>query len=405
MNKIILSRVFNKPFIFLLTLSVILVQSACKKDGAGNGPVITSVRNYAASPNDTLVTSVTTGQWVVLVGHNLKDAIQIAFNGVPATINSVMFSDTSAAVQVPSVIPFPSVSEEDRNTIRFTTQRGVTVYKFNINAPAPVITGISNENANQGDSVYIYGSNLFYIEKITFAGSPVTAYAASADGASIGFILPSLTHSGPVVVTTQSGTVSTAYNVNDVSTGMLCNFDNINTFSWGATMDNSSAKFPGNRGYYAVLSNGILPAGDGSWWNAQRSINTNSVQWVPADSLKVPIDQYALKFEINVPDAWNGTSMYIIKDYSFDLMARYEPWLDATGTAFAYTTKGWRTVTIPLSLFRKENGKGVAAASLQELLGSTGAGAINIQTQNFSSLPTASGLTAAIDNIRIVKIK
>ncbi len=396
---------FNRLFMLLLVLPIFLIQPACKKDSTGKGPVITSIRNYAASPSDTLVKSITTGQWVVLIGYNLRDAIQVSFNGVPATINGILFSDTSAAVQVPSVIPFPSVSEEDRNTIRYTTRDGVAVFKFTINAPPPVITSVSNENANEGDSVYIYGSNFFNVEKISFAGSPVTAYAASGDGTSIGFILPALAHSGPVTVATQTGTASTTYNVNDGTTGMLCNFDNINTLSWGTDIDNSSARFPGNRGYYAVLSNGVLPAGDGSWWNAQRSINTNSVQWIPPDSLHVPVDQYALKFEINVPAAWNGTSIYVIKDYSFDYMARYEPWLDANGAAFAYTTKGWRTVTIPFSMFRKENGKGVAAASLAELLGSTATGAVNIQTQNFSSLPTVSGLTAAIDNIRVVKIK
>ncbi len=404
MNNIIFNRIYNNSlFIFLAAFACL--HSACKKDATESAPVITSVRNYAASPADTLVNSITTGQWVVLIGHNLRDAVQISFNGIPAAINSVMFSDTSAAVQIPAVIPFPSVPAEDLNTIRYVTRQGVTTFTFNIVAPPPTITSISNENANQGDSVYIYGLNLFFIEHITFAGTPVTAYATAGDGTAIGFVLPALAQSGPVVVTTKSGTVSTAFNVNDVITGALCNFDDINTFSWGTGTDNSSVSFPGNRGTYAVLSNGILSAGDGNWWESGRSINTNDVQWVPADSLSLPMDAYALKFEINIPDAWTGTSIYVIKGYAFDYLARYEPWQGANGTISPYTTKGWRTVTIPLSLFRTNEGKGTAAANLSGLLGSSGNGAINIQTKNYSSSASASGLKAAIDNIRVVKIR
>ncbi len=116
-----------------------------------------------------------------------------------------------------------------------------------------------------------------------------------------------------------------------------------------------------------------LPA-EGNWWNWQRSINTNDVQWIPVDSLNVPVDQYAVKFEISVPDAWTGTSIYIVKGNSFDYMARYEPWQGADGTVVPFKTKGWHTVTIPLSTFRNNEGKGTAVANLTTLLGSSGKG-------------------------------
>jgi len=395
----------NKVIFFALAAGFALMQSACKKEATERAPVITNVRNYAASPADTLVNSITTGQWIVIVGHNLKNAVQISFNGVPAAINSTMFSDTSATVLVPAVIPFPSIPADILNTISYITREGSTTFAFGIVAPPPSITSITNENANEGDSVYINGFNLFFITQMTFAGTPITKYATAPDGTSVGFVLPALSQSGPVEVTTKSGTSSTPFNVNDVTTGVLCNFDNINTFSWGTGTDNSSTNFPSNRGNYAVLKNDILSAGDGAWWGWQRSINTNAVQWVPVDSLSLSIDQYALKFEINVPEAWTGTSIYVIKDYSFDYMARYEPWQGTNGIVSPFTTKGWHTVTIPLSLFRTNDGKGSAPASLTTLLGSSGNGAINIQTKNFAATPSASGLQAAIDNIRVVKIK
>jgi hypothetical protein len=404
-NKITFHQIYKSWPLFALAMIFTCMQSACRKDETVGAPVITSVRNYAASPADTLVSAITTGQRVVLIGHNLKDAVQISFNGVPATINSAMFSDTSAAVLVPAVIPFPSVPAESLNTIRYVTRQGATTFTFSIVAPPPSITAISNENANEGDSVRISGLNLFFIEELTFAGTAITQYAEANDGTSIGFVLPALEQGGPVVITTKSGTAITPYNVNDDKTGMLCNFDNVNTFSWGASVDNSSLAFPGNRGYYAVLKNNVLGAGDGAWWNPGRSINTNDVQWVPVDSLSLSIDDYALKFEINVPAAWTGTSIYAIKGYAFDYLARYEPWQGTDGIVSPFTTKGWRTVTVPLSLFRTNDGKGTAAESLTTLLGATGKGAVNIQTKNFSGSPSASGLEAAVDNIRVVKIK
>jgi len=404
-NKVTFHQIYSSWPLFALALVFTCMQSACKKDVTAGAPEIISVRNYAASPADTLVSTIITGQRVVLIGHNLKDAVQISFNGVPATINSVLFSDTSATVLVPAVIPFPSVPAESLNTIRYITRQGATTFTFSIAAPPPSITAISNENANEGDSVYVSGLNLFFIKELTFAGKAITHFAESSDGTSVGFILPTLAQAGPVFIATKSGTATTPYNVNDDKTGMLCNFDNVNTFSWGANTDNSNLAFPGNRGYYAVLKNDILPAGDGTWWNGGRSINTNDVQWVPADSLSVSVDDYALKFEISVPGAWTGTSIYVIKGYSFDYLARYEPWQGTDGAVSPFTTKGWRTVTIPLSMLRTNDGKGTAAASLTTLLGSTGKAAVNIQTRNFSAMPSASGLNAGIDNIRVVKIK
>ncbi|HWV64823.1 hypothetical protein, partial [Chitinophaga sp.] len=122
MNKVIFNQIYKSLLFFGIVAAFANMQS-CKKDVTAGAPEITSVRNYAASPEDTLVGTITTGQWVVLIGHNLKDAVQISFNGVPASINSVMFSDTSATVLVPAVIPFPSVPAESLNTIRYITRQ------------------------------------------------------------------------------------------------------------------------------------------------------------------------------------------------------------------------------------------------------------------------------------------
>jgi hypothetical protein len=335
---------------------------------------------------------------VVLTGQNLSGAVQILFNGVPTSVNSAMFSDTYAAVQVPAIIPFPIIPAEQLNTITYITERGSTTFSFNIVAPAPTITAISNENASPGDSVYIYGTNLFLLTKIIYAGVEITEYSSASTGTYVGFVLPELDGSGTVTVENETGAYTTGYTVND-PTGLLCDFDAVNPFSWGTSTENNGTDFSGNKGYYAVLKNTGLSADSYDWWGWQRSINTNAVQWVPVDSLSVPIEEYAFKFEINVPEDWTGTALYILKDYTWTYVARYEPWKVTT----PHTTNGWRTVTIPFTSFRTQDGKGASAANLTQVLGATANGSINIYTINDAKTPAAP-LNIGIDNIRVVKM-
>ncbi|MHA4806850.1 glycan-binding surface protein [Flavitalea flava] len=397
----------------LLTFVVaLLLVSACKKT-ASPGPVLTGVRFYAPSPNDTTLGSLTpTGQWVVLEGNNLKNAVQILLDGVPVPFNHALFSDTSAVVQIPTVIPFNSVAAGDLNTIKYSTTSGSVTFNFSIVVPPPAITNISDEMANPGDSVRIRGANFFLISDISFAGADVGSYTFSEDGTSLAFVVPQFTAGGPLVITTKSGTTSTPYNVEDFDTGVLCNFDNVSTYQWwSAGVDNNSVTFPGNTGSYAILnSNGPLSNNDGSWWNGGRSINCNSAQWVPVSALNEPLANWALKFEVSIPDAWNGTSIFLARNGDWTYIARYEPWKGPAGATSPYKTNGWQTVTLPLTQFltKPVNGKdgtGLVAPDLTTLVGGSGSGSINAYVMNDGPAPAATGLNVAIDNFRVVRIK
>jgi len=398
---------------WLLTFAAaLLLFSACKKTGS-SGPVLTGVRYYAPSPNDTAMASLTpTGQWVVLEGHNLKDAVQILFDGVPASFNHALFSDTSAVVQIPTVIPFNSVAAGDLNTIKYVTTGGSATFAFNIVVPPASITNISDEMANPGDSVWIHGANFFLISDITFAGATVGSYNVSSDGTTLAFVVPQFTAGGPLSITTKSGTTATPFNVEDFTTGVLCNFDNVSTYQWwSASVDNSSATYPGNTGSYAILNTGgPLSNSDGGWWNGGRSINCNSAQWVPVSNLNDPLANWALKFEVSVPNAWNGTSVFFARNGDWTYIARYEPWKISSNATSPFKTAGWQTVTIPLTQFltKPANGKdgtGLMAPDLATLVGSSGSGSINAYVMNDGPAPAATGLIAAIDNFRVVKIK
>ncbi|WP_426585854.1 glycan-binding surface protein [Mucilaginibacter sp. R-33] len=383
------------------------MQPGCKKDATSSSkgtPVITSIRNYVAHPGDSLLSSVGTGQWVVISGKNLKGALAINFDGVKGSFNDAWFSDTSAIALIPAVIAFPTVPSDKLNTIQYITNHGQTTFSFPIVAPAPTITGVSNEDANPGDSVKINGLSFFFVKSVIYGGINITSFKSSNDGTSISLAVPAgITQTGGIVsVETKSGKAATVYSIHNLVNGVLNNYDNINNFSWGSGTSNSSATYPGNTGYYGILKASNVPAGDGSWWNDGRSINTNSAQWIPQANMKDTLSHYVLKFEISVTKPWTNGSIQIVKDYSWTYSALYHPWKTSTGATVPFTTKGWQTVTIPLSNF--VDSKGFPAPTLSDLLGSAGAGAINVTFTNDGS-STVQNFEAAIDNIRVVRVK
>ena len=289
----------NRGFLFFsVAIALILLMPACKKKVEEPSPVVTGVINYVASPGDTALSGlVPNGQWVAITGQNLQNALQITFDGVPATFNNALFAPNSVVVQIPSIV-FSTIDTTKLNTIQYTTRGGTTTFSFKLSpavpaitaisnvfanpgdsvfiygtdlilvskfiyggttissfksnltgttlgfimpTPAPVsgnavvttkggtanfkiaaiptITGVSNENAIQGDSVYVYGTYLKNIQTISFAGTAITSFKPSTDGSSVGFALPALSQSGPVSITTNFGTATTVYNVNDIGTG------------------------------------------------------------------------------------------------------------------------------------------------------------------------------------------
>lgn len=399
---------YIKSCLLLASLAaVVFMQSGCKKDNSSSSkgtPVITSIRNYVAHPGDSLLSSVGTGQWIVISGKNLKGALAINFDGVKGSFNDAWFSDTSAIALIPAVIAFPTVPSDKLNTIQYITNHGQTTFSFPIVAPAPTITGVSNEDANPGDSVRINGLSFFFVKSVIYGGMNITNFKSSNDGTSISLAVPAgITQTGGIVsVETKSGKAATVYSIHNFVNGVLNNYDNVNNFSWGSGTSNSSANYPGNTGYYGIMKASNVPAGDGSWWNDGRSINTNSAQWVPVANMKDTLSHYVLKFEISVTKPWTNGSIQIVKDYSWTYSALYHPWKTSTGATVPFTTKGWQTVTIPLSNF--VDSKGFPAPTLTDLLGSAGAGAINVTFTNDGS-STVQNFEAAVDNIRVVRIK
>lgn len=157
--------------------TVSLLLSACEKDEL-SPPVITEIRNYAASPADTLVQTLQAAQWVVVLGQNLGDVSQVYFGSIPATINHTLLTDGSIVVQVPS-IPFDSVARDKVNIVTVVNGSGSASFTINITG-APMISRVRNYAAAPKDTVVntivpgqtinIVGYNLKKATKIAFQG-------------------------------------------------------------------------------------------------------------------------------------------------------------------------------------------------------------------------------------------
>ncbi|TCC91787.1 hypothetical protein EZ428_08525 [Pedobacter frigiditerrae] len=402
-----MKKVFKNQFglFIMLCVMVMATQSSCKKQENEKPPVINRIRAIAPAPNDSTLTKVGSGQNIVIQGANLKSASAVYFSGFPATFNAALVGDNNFVVTVPSIL-FSNIPKGQENTIRLVSKYGETIFKFPVSPPPPIVNSVSNEYTLPGQTITLYGQYLYLITNITFpGGADGTNVVSKPDGTSCTVTIPLGATSGDIIVKTQGG--STKYSsYNDQVTGMLCNFDNVNTFSYGSTRTNDQTLFPGAQGFYARMFTGPISSFNYAWYDANRSINLNPVQWVPLANLQDPVASYVLKFEIFVKEPWGGGGLMIRRDEGTWLyLARYEPWKATLPTPF--TSNQWYTVTIPLTQFKTKtnNGEGTgnSVPTLADLTNSTGRRPMVFMYINDTSTPVTTKFDVAIDNIRIVK--
>ena len=371
-----------------------------------SAPVIAAISDVFANPGDS----------VYIYGNNLVLVQSFSYGGTKITSFKPNIAGTSLGFKMPSPAPISG-------QVVVTTKTGTTNFKI---AAIPTITGISNENADAGDSVYVYGTYLKSIQSFTFSGAPITSYKLSSKGNSIGFVLPSSVTAGSATITTAFGTVTTAYDVNniyniknagDATTGVLANMVWGNAFGWkwygGSNLSVVSnggwitdcPEMTGNTGMFMSIKEDPLAAEIKG-----KEIPIGDAQWVPTANLNDAVGDWALKFEVNIPKPWNGGSVCIKSGFTDSYVARSEPWQITSTSTAAYSTKGWITVTIPLTEFRAKDaklgeGKGASVAKLTDLLGPTGKTGCTIFINNYGTSTTTTGFYGGFDNIRVVKIK
>jgi len=207
------------PLLFM----IVALSPACKKNADGGSsapPVIAAIKNYVASPNDTVLHSaVAKGQWVVITGQNLQNATQIYFDGVPASFNTALFAPGSAVVQIPN-IDFGKIDTAKLYTVKYVTGAGSTTFAFKLGPPAPTISAVSDVFAAPGDSVYVYGTNLILVQQFSYGGTKIPKFNSNANGTSLGFLMPATTSDKFIIVTTKSGTARDTINAKPIIYGI-----------------------------------------------------------------------------------------------------------------------------------------------------------------------------------------
>ncbi|MGI6224489.1 MAG: glycan-binding surface protein [Prevotella sp.] len=378
-------------------------------------PLITHIRSMESAPNDTVLGSLIPGQQVNIIGYNLKNPQSIAFMGIDADLSTAQYTDSSVIVTVPKNLAGGDPTM--MNTVSYTTEVGTGNYAIKIYGP-PVVLSVSYEFPHEGDIVYLYGSNLTKIRRITFAGAEVKQIEEQPGGMSVKIVAPALDGSGPLEVEALGGKFTSAFNVNDLKTGILSDFEWEGSFQWewwgGANLGTGETgidwppycpEYVGATGMFLFTEFGKQDSGAGD--NASTAIRIPEMQWVPENNMSDPVSSWVLKFEINVSKDWNGSTL-CIQSGEAGYMFRYEPWQVTPTKTKDYKTDGWQTVTIPLSEFRAKDvtsgeGKGAPVETLAALLGPAGKSALFLYTHNYGTAQSKTGFYAAFDNFRVVK--
>jgi hypothetical protein len=198
MNKII--KLFTGAGILALLLS----GAACKKTNNPGGPSISSFRTLSQTDTanvtipykidstfqivdssykqvflvaaDSTVVSGQLGHQYAFLGNNLRSLKTITINGVSNPVLPGLLTNTSAIFTVASNIPFGSTGP---NNFVITTDGGTASFSFPIQQPPPVITSISPQIGNAGDTMTITGTLFNGVTRVTFDSTQAQIISSS----------------------------------------------------------------------------------------------------------------------------------------------------------------------------------------------------------------------------------
>jgi hypothetical protein len=168
-----------------------------------NGAYFDDVEVDDASVTNPVIGSFTPGSGppgatVDISGANFTAASQVTFNGVAA--NFTVDSDTEIHATVPEAATTGPIS------VTTTSGTGTSPLPFTVTSP-PTISTLAPTSGPVGTSVDIQGSSFTGATNVTFNGT-AAAYTVDSDS-EIHASVPSSATSGPVSVTTPSGTTTT----------------------------------------------------------------------------------------------------------------------------------------------------------------------------------------------------
>lgn len=428
-------------FVLGIMLSTSFV--ACQDEGtdASADPVIRYFRLPKISAADSMLTSVSLGQTIAIIGENLDNIVDIKFNDQTLVLNSCFITPQSIVCTVPKNLP-----EEKTEMFYFTAKNGhVIEFPMITKMPNPLIENISKGYLKTGDKIVIDGNYFIETEDQKISVILPGGLEVKPDAVSITQITITVPEganaNGALRVKGFYGVGSYPYEVvaysklkNSDVEGLLFDFDGLNGAlasgqgwrdgsKWTVTPEfefTGKALLFDNKGEVAIKK-----PGEYDWMEDNMMMNywpskIDDKEVGLTNMIKeeiVNVSDWAYQFEILVPKAnpWKCMALCVMPtsyktssmenasnkyygDGPFTACYLYEPYLE---TPDFTTNDEWVTVTCPIGKIHTDmNGKEMDGVTVKDLAGLTLMWNKGTATDLVTFQPKM-----YIDNIRLVKAK
>jgi hypothetical protein len=415
-----------KKYIFNIAIVLLALASfsSCSDDddngGSGGGtPVVRYVRPCDATISDSLLTGGYLGAQIAIIGENLSGVNAIYFNDQKAKLNPNYVTNNAIIVTIPSGIP-----AEKEDLIKLYTKGDSCYYAFETLVPAPTVNTMTCEYVDEGDIAYIQG--LYFIHEdanpltVTFTGG-VEGEIISYDLTNIAVRVPAGAEVGPVQVTSVYGTSESSFYFRD-NRNIILDFDTLfpdggYNHGWHAGSGYSTDGGLTGCGQYLIFTGEM---DDDKWDDSKFAYERWTYRQTDADFFDTNnLDNYVLKFEVNIPDVWSAAALQVIFTGASEVWMNWQetsnggnpnnayvsdssypralwiPWAD-TGS---YVTDGWITVTISMSDFKYA----IDGTNLNKVNGAGHYSGITLFVNGGGVTGTPCTPTFHIDNVRVVE--
>ena len=385
-----MNRIYNAAAVIAAMLAGFLTVSCDKASSPDADPQVFFVRPVDSAQGDKLLTEVSMGSTIAVIGEGLAGVNRIAFNDQVSKLNPTLVTPTSIIVTVPSTMP-----DEVTNKMYLSTSAGKsTEYDLAVIIPSPSLQSIECEYAPAGSEVSIYGNYFFARESdglvdVTFPGN-VAAEVKSVTETEIVCVVPDNANiEGSISVTSQYGTSRSSFSWL-CSEGIVTDFEETSWNNWNLS---EFASENGCSGQYMHLSGSV---GSCAWPANQIQFFYVNPEGAPLIS-EGEISEYSLVFEYCC-NKWDCTPMIIWFDadgaHSVDNEeAQYHWKLYDEG----FEPGVWKTVYIPLTEFNMDKEETTTGRTLafEDM--------VNMSMMPFGAADGPGAIDIMIDNLRLVR--
>jgi hypothetical protein len=453
-NEVSIMRLFAKKglhFVATVVLAAIAMVLISCQDNSVGGDYTKSLEltgvEYQSPDSSGTPDELRPGDRIVLKGQNMNSIANLYFLGFEAEFNPALASEENLVVTVPSDLPFGELNLEELDSlpsIRVTNQSSEATYSdLPVLPRAPDLQEMSNEHAEPGSEVTLYGQYLYLVEEIVLPGEVALGrddVEYEPDGSSITFTLPEgvdTSINGNISITTVAGTADSDpaflfHGYRNVLLDMLNGsgpiaepvhggpqiekwdyWAAIHPYSGDIYQDSGEDHVEGAEGDFVIVEQAgrdEIGSENNAWYNSYRSINLTNSEWVSPENLNESAGNFAVKFEMAIHGEWStGTFQILLPETNY--AARVEPWRNEDGSNTPVSYEGWRTFTVPLDEFGEDGGSGGSTNDLQALLGSDGVAnygpegnAPSFRFINDTEGALPAGVSFAIDKVRVTRI-